>query len=179
MSTESATQTSRDLQELLRKSIDRAKREAPWKEDQAREDKELASYTQRFLLGEITGAEYDRLAKTIGGGEISGVIECKTLPEYTQLLRAIGLSLENWTRMAAHENEHMLEALTLGVEPVYLIRFSKWKTKDGRVQMGMYPSVSFEFPSGMSDDERRRILRQVIEAPEELSQSDKRQLNSK
>ena len=82
------------------------------------------------------------------------------------------MSEEEVRETIAHENEHMTESLVLGVDPIYQIQFVQTKLEG----LGLYPSVNFEFPDSMLEEEQRRILSEIIEAPEDLSDRDKSQL---
>ena len=154
--------------------IQRAKREALSEEELGPLKDEQDRITNGFLKEELTGAEYNERMKFLDKQE--GVIKRNTIVAYSTLLRNMGIPEEGVKEILAHENDHMSEGIQLGVDPVYQIQFLKHTGEDGKTSLGMYPSISFEFPQSMPDDEQRRILRAIIEAPEDLSPRDLDQL---
>lgn len=153
----------------LKIEINQAKREALSKErfDLIKDQQDVL--TIQFLRGEITSSVFEQKTKELDVQE--GLVERRGLIEYVNLLEAIGFSEDEVKKTVAHENDHMVEALTKGVDPVYRVQFVR--TGSG---VGMYPSIHFDFPVTMSEEERRRILREILEAPEELSDTDKHHL---
>lgn len=155
--------------ELL-KEIDEAKRHALHEDELEPIKDEQDAITYSFLKGEVGATEYNRKIKELDIQ--AGVIKRKGIVEYTELLRAIGMSEDDVRETIVHENEHMTESLALGVDPVYQIQFVRTKTEG----LGLHPSVNFDFPDSMSEDEQRRILAEIIGAPGDLSERDRSQL---
>lgn len=160
----------------LIKEIENARRNAlssdeldPIKDEQDR-------ITNEFLNGTLTGKEYDEQMLVLDRQE--GVIRKKTIAEYGSLLRAMNIPEDTVRETLAHENEHMAESVRSGMKPVYQVQFLRTIGVHG-VEIGMYPSIYFDFPPDMPDEERRRVLKAIIEAPEGLSPRDHSQLGLK
>lgn len=130
--------------------------------------------THSFLKGEISEAESRSEMKKLDVQ--AGVIKRKGLIQFIDLLRAIGLTENDIRDTVAHENDHMSVALALGVDPVYQIQFLRVRQDGENLQLQLCPSISFDFPEDTSDEEARRILREILEAPEDLSPRDRNQL---
>lgn len=121
--------------------------------------------TNKFLRGDISGKEYDSIMDRLDVS--NGVVKARNIPEFHELLRLL-----NWPKglveeTLAHENAHMSEAISLGVSPVYHIQFLQ--TSRG---ISTYPGINFKFPASMPDEERRSILKKIIEAPSDPSSRD-------
>ena len=167
---ERSKERSLNLRTELIKEIDEAKGKALHEDELEPIKDEQDKVTRSFLAREIGAAEYNKKIKELDVQ--TGVVKRKGIVEYSELLRGIGMSEDEVKETLAHENEHMTESLRLGVDPVYQIQFVRTKTKG----LGVYPSVNFDFPDSMPEEEQRVILSQIIQAPEDLSIRDTSQL---
>ncbi|MBU6323333.1 hypothetical protein KGQ55_01455 [Patescibacteria group bacterium] len=130
--------------------------------------------TRAFLRGE---SSYEQMQESFHSlDDQAGVIQRKSITEFISLLRAIGLTDEDTKRIAAHENEHLVEALTRGAEPLYQIQFMTRTASDGKIQMGIYPSVAVYWPDDVPTENIKEGLTSIIAAPAKLSSSDRAKL---
>ncbi len=106
----------------------------------------------------------------------TGSVETKELTELMDILRIIGLDEKEVKEIVAHENDHCAKALSFGLETFYRIQFLKIKRENGETDLAILPSAHFHLPEDMPDDEKIKILGEIVSAPEELSIYDEKQL---
>lgn len=122
-----------------------------------------------FVNGEIDSAEYQEKMDALNNN--SGIAACNTPEEFEHSLIRLGFSDDMIEDMLEHEISHYNKAVRLGITPTFQLQFMR--NENGK--LSMYPSIAFDF-SQISEEEARRALRVIIEAPDELSPRDKRQL---
>jgi len=155
------------LRELVTEAIMSAPDEDELRESKDKKNEKIAMFNRK----EISYEDLERELKDIGMP--GGVIRTNELMELMDILRIIGLGEEQVKEMVAHENDHCAKAISLGMDPIYQIQFSRTKGDD---RLSIYPSVALNMPEEMPDDEKTRILKEIAGAVEKLSPSDKKQL---
>jgi len=132
------------------------------------QDEAEADLINNFLSGKISLAEYHAADST--KRSIEGVLELQNLHELKsfldQLLNDESLAQE----LYEHEAEHYAEITAVGWKAKIIYRF--FKDDNGRISGR--PGIELEIPKVGYEDEIRRILRSILEAPEEQSDLDSR-----
>lgn len=128
--------------------------------------------TRSFLASELTLREYNARSKELD--MYPGVLQTELVTTFRGLLEATGLSSDEVNEVLAHENAHMVEALCESLEGIYRLEFAKAETGG----FSFYPAISVIFPDDMDDDVARTKLRNMIDAPDDLSPRDKSQLTN-
>lgn len=122
-----------------------------------------------FVNGKIGKNDLDGALRSIKSEE--GTVTFYTLHDLRRALSLTGVRKERIEKIIAHENAHLNKALSLGCSGVYGLRFCVLPDPlDKRVSMTPY--VSIQPPTSASEQEKRRIMREIAEAPEELSDGD-------
>ncbi len=124
-----------------------------------------------FLNGSITLTEYharDPRGNRLYPGEVE-------IPGTDLLYRALLFLTQSEAEareLTLHESDHLREANQLGFpDSKMVIRFFK----DGQ-RTSLRPSITLILPTSGDENQIRRNVRAIIEAPEELSDLDKKQL---
>lgn len=152
---------------------------APPIEESERRDKDIGNITIDFLEGRIDGATY-RAADSEYQADTRGQITFKDVSAFSDAIVwtlkkfSPGYTEEAYRERAAslvtHEVEHYDEATELGLQDVrFLLRFFRDNDASG---LSFRPAITFDSPDSISDEELRRMLRSILEAPEELSDLD-------
>src|SRR3989344_6942533 len=146
------------LPELLVK-IESAKAVAPTNHEFDKRKKQEFALTNSFLKGKITSQEYESREAELE--KLHGALEFSTLPEFSRALKAIGFPKELLEEILAHENAHMNRIEAYGITGTYLVQFYKKLTSDTK-SINIHPEVSYGFPIGTTEVEKRRILKEII-----------------
>jgi hypothetical protein len=156
--------------------IESTKAVAPSVEEFDKRKTEEVALVNSFLKGEISSKEYEDREAALAA--IGGALEFGTLPEYSRVLKAIGFPKELVEEILAHENAHMNLIESYGISGAYTVQFYKEHDTDPEAKFfGIHPSVSYGLAEE-TDDEKRRILKEIIEAPKDLSEYDLAQLGN-
>ena len=139
------------------------------KEIDERQDKVNRS-TANFLAGNSTWQEYQEALKV---ENVPGAVFVETLPEFRVVMQFGRFTETEIQDTLAHENEHMLEALKNPAKRRYY-RLLFMKSPDRG--FGMSPSVWIVWPDKKGEESDREKTRQLIAAPEILSDTDIAQL---
>lgn len=152
--------------ELLEK-IEAAKTGARPLEEADEADLQEMELLSDFINGEIGLKEYHR--RTLNEGILApGEIELPSLEEMHKALSKILGDEELATELVEHEKAHFEEAIKLGFAGTKLIiRF--FKADDG---LSLRPAFKILIPKEGDEEEIRKHLRIIIEAPQELSDLD-------
>ena len=155
-----------DWREEVRKKVERAKSTAfSTEEVKKREEEQILLQTQ-LHKGEITSEEYKE--RKIVGDE--GKAFFRTLPEFDEALKILGLSEEYRKYVLSHENAHRMVAEQAGVDAYYMMILSKNDSReDGRDWDVFIPAV---YVNGLLDSPE--IVKKIVEAPDDLSPNDKK-----
>lgn len=122
-----------------------------------------------FIAGKITEAECNAGTDAFR----KHVVQFKTIPEFRYALtRVMPNNPALVQECIEHENAHMSTLLSLGLQGTYGFVL----TRNEHDMIGVQPHVEPIFPEGMSEDEKRRLSKMILEAPDDLSPSDKAQL---
>jgi hypothetical protein len=162
--------------------VDRAIAEAPDLVMAEFRDKKMGSVTADFLSGKIDVDEY-RASDKAYASEIRGHLRFVDAQAFEEAMKWIlmkhfpGYDLNTYIDRARglreHEEKHYLEAAEYGLKDLYyLVRF--FRDEDS---VSFRPGIAFDLPEGMSAQELRALLRQIIEAPDELSDLDEEMLS--
>lgn len=160
--------------EALRERVEEAMAAAPdeneFKEIIDRQDAANAKFRRKEISYEELGRELNEL------DEPAGAIETKELTGLMDILRIIGLDEDQVKEVVAHENDHCAKALSLGLDAFYQIQFLKTEGEGGETNLGILPSTRFKLPKDVPDDEKIKILKEVVGAVEKPSPHDENQL---
>lgn len=150
-------------------AVEEAKHQALSKEelDAIKDEQDLV--TLAFLQGEVGAREFNQRVKELDVK--AGAVLRRDTNEYSDVLRAAGFSEEEVQETIVHEQGHTSVARSFGLDPFYQLQIARTSTG-----FAFYPSVNFDFPDSMSDEEQREILVKVITAVEDLSGRDQSQL---
>jgi hypothetical protein len=149
--------------------FEKAKTSAPRKSDYEAARKREIDLSAKYIKGEIGVAEF----KLENNNE--GVILMNNISDFKKVLEALNPGDKNKIESTlAHENDHMVQALSLGLSAQYGTRLV---VPDDADEYDYQPFVSVEIPAGTSQEEGAKALQQIIAAPEELSGDDKAQLD--
>ncbi len=160
----------REFQELL-KQLEAADRAAPPIAEFEARDTQENDLLSAFLRGEITLTEY-HARDTRGDKLYPGEVEIPGLNMLYQSLLFLTKNANEARELTDHEGDHLREAIQLGFpDSKILIRFFK---EDGRGSLR--PAISLILPQSGNEEQIRRNIRTIIEAPEELSDLDREQL---
>lgn len=130
--------------------------------------------TASFIRGEVPGADFDNRMKQLE--VLQGAVRSHTIEDFEACLRCYPMSEREVSELVEHEGAHFETARSKGLEPHFQVQFAR---DDGnKMPPILYPSIGFDFPHDMPDEVRIRILREIIEAPEDLSPRDKTQLGN-
>ena len=132
---------------------------------------ELNELAHVLSLEQIDPKDYDARMEKLDHAR--GVVNIHSISEFKLYLEMLGLLDEKVAALTAHENAHLNKAQELGADGNYTIRFIKDEIGNART---ILPAMRLKFPPGMSAKERADIFRQVVAAPEVLSENDKIQL---
>jgi hypothetical protein len=154
----------------LLEDLERAKSTAPTREEYDLQLKQHNELIASFMRGDITEDEL----RVVEGEEKPGRMVIENIAELRKIVEILHSGeKEKMERELAHENAHMAKALSLGLEAKYGLQLMVARsglTYDYQV------FVSAQKPESMSGEEYRRIIEEVISAPDELSESDRIQL---
>ena len=135
------------------------------------------------VLDEQEKLEEDREARQLSNKEYAekmhaienspGIVRFDTIMEFMACLRKMGFSREYVEEVAAHENDHLNKAESLGLRGHYQLFFVK-ERKGKKIYTGMFPFAVYFFPAGISSEKRRELDLQITGAPKHLSDHDKR-----
>ena len=156
--------------EQLWRNIERAQQEAEDLDVAEQRDQEENILFEGFLSGRLTLKEYhdqDPRGDTLYPGEV----EIPTMEMlYESLLRCVRRQIAE--ELVDHEQDHYDEAISAGFDQTkILIRFFQ---ENGSISLR--PAIMIVLPKAGDETEIRRSLRAIIEAPEELSDTDQAQL---
>lgn len=153
---------------MVRDAVEKAMSKAEYDRITAESD----ALTATYLNAEISQAEYETRVKQYSFRPI----QVETLVEYRHLLSLVlGNDNPGIQETITHENSHMNKLQSLGLEGTYALTI----VRDEAGKIGIFPRVRAIFPDGMPEDERRRLTREITEAPDDLSASDKIHLGLK
>ena len=161
--------------ESLRNKIEQAKKTALSLEDLEEVKDQQDQLTSDFIKGLITGQEYEEIEKTLDVKE--GVVECNSIEDFVECLKLCNFSIDEISEIAKHEQSHYEVALSKGLEGFYQVQISKKINEDGSLSgFSFFPAVNIKFPLDMNDEDRRKNLKEIINAPLDLSPRDKEQI---
>lgn len=156
--------------EALRNKINSAINEAPSLEEFKRQENEEDKLALKLNKQQIKSQQYIEEQKSIP--QLPGSVTFNNLPEFIQAMRIIGnrigLSDEVISNIIEHENDHHNKAEFHKLKASYEVQFIK-----SGDEILIKPNVCFSIPKDKSGEETASICRDVIEAPRELSPSDK------
>jgi hypothetical protein len=136
------------------------------------QDEQESKLLSNFINGKISLKEYHE-QDTRGQNLTSGEIE---LPSIPALLKAITYLIgdeELAQELVDHETDHYNEALRLGfVRSKIVLRFF---TEDG--DLSFRPGIVLALPDSGDEEQIRQHLKIIIEAPQELSDLDQKQIS--
>lgn len=154
--------------ERLSVRYERARDTAQSLEYAEKQDEAEADLINDFLSGRISLEKYhatDSIQRST-----DGVLELKNLNELKffldQLLNDESLAQE----LYEHEAEHYAEIIAVGWKAKILFRFFR----DNKGKISGRPGIDLEVPKAGDENEIRRILRAILEAPEDQSDLDSR-----
>lgn len=154
--------------ESLSVRYERARDTAQSLEHSEKQDEAEADLINDFLSGKISLAEYHASDSTQRSSD--GVLELQDLSELKsfldQLLNDESLAQE----LYEHESEHHAEITAVGWKAKIIFRFFE----DFNGDLSGRPGIDLEIPKVGDEIEIRRILRSILEAPEEQSDLDSR-----
>lgn len=125
----------------------------------------------QFSSGRISAEKMEEELKKVNPE--TGILIFNDISSFMTALELCGFSRNDFTETISHENDHMVRALQSGLDPEYILQFSKIPAG----QIGIYPAIRFNFPQNIAEDEKREIFKKVLNAPIELSPRDKNQLD--
>jgi hypothetical protein len=154
--------------EELRQLIAVAKQDALSEEEleayKDKQDQSLALFLQNGPYPETGNLRVEHEAR--------GVVIFDNLIDFMLALEVLGLSKEEIDTIVSHENDHMNKAESFGAIGKYQIQFCKMPNG----KYAMYPSCKIDVSDLLPEDEQRRIWKEIISAPEDLSHRDMGQL---
>lgn len=128
--------------------------------------------TRQFLSGFIDSKEYEyglvHLKK-----DFSEVV-LNNLDELVFALDYVGLSGENIESIINHENAHFKQAVAGGLQARFSLRIDR--SNDGMLGLTAGTQININPKNNLTDDEKRKALRNSTAAPKDLSERDKRVL---
>lgn len=128
--------------------------------------------TRQFLSGFIDSKEYEyglaHLKK-----DFSEVV-LNNLDELIFILEYLGLPEKDIESMVNHENAHFKEAVADGLQARFSLRIDR--SNDGRIGLSAGTQININPKNNLTDNEKRKALRNSTAAPKDLSESDKRVL---
>lgn len=124
----------------------------------------------RCQAGDITTEEFKKIEKLILW-EMSPV-KVHTVSEFLALLKILGCPESDAEKIAYHENDHVSQAIQMGLEAEYALVYSR--NSDGKYIM--HPFMIWDVPVGLNQDLIRNVEELVISAPEDLSEDDMNKL---
>jgi hypothetical protein len=129
----------------------------------------------KLLKGEISEAEFQEASHSLP--ILPGRVTFDLLTDFIDAVHIageiMGIPPEVMrNKMIAHENDHKAVAESFGYESGYILQFSKSAST-----IYVQPSIWHGTPQGMSDEERNKITRLIVNGPQDLSQHDKEMLN--
>ena len=128
--------------------------------------------TQDYMAGRFSQKEFEDARKRFSIRSI----QTETLVEYRSVLTLVlGKDHPGIEETIKHENSHMNKVQELGLRGHYLFDLSR--NEDG--SLNLYPHVEPIFPQDITEDKRRELMREIIEAPDELSPGDEFHLSVK
>lgn len=156
-----------DWREEVKEKIELAKATALSVEETRKKNNEQILLQAQINKGEISGEEY-RARYDL---DERGKAYFKTLPEYLEALKILGLSKEKIDSILAHENEHRLVADQNGLDAYYMVILGR----DGKDWDIMIPAVYTDH-SNKGVENEIELSRKITEAPDDLSDGDKKVL---
>jgi hypothetical protein len=156
-----------DWREKVKEKIELAKATALSVEETRKKNNEQILLQAQINKGEISGEEY-RARYDL---DERGKAYFKTLPEYLEALKILGLSKEKIDSILAHENEHRLVADQNGLDAYYMVILGR----DGEDWDIMIPAVYTDH-SNKGVENEIELSRKITEAPDDLSDGDKKVL---
>lgn len=120
--------------------------------------------------GVITAQEFKKVERLILDDMTPVMVH--TVSEFLVLLKALGVPEQNAQKIAAHENDHVHQALQMGLEAEYALVYSR--NSDG--QYILHPFMIWNVPVGLDQALIHRVEELVASAPENLSDADVNQL---
>lgn len=156
-----------DWREEVRKKVEQAKSTALSVEETRKKNNEQILLEAQINKGEISGDEY----RAKNEPDERGKAFFKTLPEYLEALKILGLSKEKIDSILAHENDHRLVADQNGLDAYYMFILGR----DGKDWDIMIPAVYTDH-SNRGVENEIELSRKITEAPDNLSDGDKKVL---
>jgi hypothetical protein len=98
----------------------------------------------------------------------ASIAHFKTIMEFARALRLHGFAEEDVRKIIAHENDHFNIAEKHGARGDYRIEFCR--DKNGNIRI--IPSVMISIPGEKGTLEAHRIMREILNAPHDMSESD-------
>ncbi len=138
-----------------------------------RRDEELLARASR---GEIDFDTYEK--EKVMLDEQLGVVEVDSIMELRVLLKEAGYSPADVDYWAAHENAHANKAQELGLPVTYRLFRGYVLHEDGTMTNQVLPAVHVGFEADDTHDARVKQDVEVTSAPDELSDGDRRNLES-
>ena len=155
--------------------VTRKKEEAPPAARVSQLQATLEDLTAKHVSGALSKEDYMRQYQAVDD-EIGGV-RCGSIMELKEAMRATGLyDAEQLDRWVAHENSHAALAQQMG-KPIYFRLIFTRDVSGNVMTSGVTPSVRIDFHE-TTPEEYKRTLREVTEAPDELSEGDEAALRA-
>lgn len=159
-------------QEEVRQKIERAKAtalpSAIFEPLRQKENELIAS----LMRGDITKQEFGE--QNILSSNEEGLAVFGNLAEFIEALKVLNLPKDVAGEILAHENDHRLIMDKNGIKAQYALRLV---AREKKGTFSATPSVRANFDEVQDSwDKDRSIMKEAIEAPEQLSDSDKKAL---
>lgn len=155
----------------IAEAIDNAIKSAPTKEELDDFIESERQAVSRFLKADSTKEEFNAELEKIALSKPGGVVKFDLLPDFVDAVHIAGkisfLTSKEMESMIAHENDHRSRAEQLGVPARYTLQFAQ-----GGFCPLVAPSVEISLIDDLPEEEKARVIKEILTAPERLSQRD-------
>lgn len=158
--------------QLLKDQLKQARDTALSADEYRAKQEERTKLMAEFMRGQMTEEDYGVARQKLL--DQAGIITFNTIMDFKNALSLLPLTRKEVEQITAHENDHFNVAQKHGLKGKYALAFGK---SAGHTHI--FPSVLINPPRHLDVEQQRKILAEIVNAPENLSLGDQVVLGKK